>query len=63
MKVSKALLKTIAAGLVVVGGLQSCIEDINYDDHQHDESCTLNCDLEERSSDDDIWDCPPCGMG
>jgi len=63
MKVSKALLQTIAAGLVVAGSLHSCSKDDMDADHKHDENCTVDCEIEHGTPIDDIWDCPPCGMG
>jgi len=62
MKVSKALLQTIAAGLVVASSLQSCSKEDFEGDH-HEDDCTIDCEMDEDTPSHDIWDCPPCGMG
>jgi len=62
MKVSKALLQTIAAGLLVSGSLQSCSKEA-IEEYHHDENCTANCEIDHTSTDSETWDCPPCGMG
>ncbi|MEM9549410.1 MAG: hypothetical protein AAGA77_25800 [Bacteroidota bacterium] len=63
MKVSKTLLQTIAAGLVIAGSLQSCTKEDFDAEHKHDENCTVDCEIGENEANHDIWDCPPCGMG
>ncbi len=71
MKISKSLLKTIAAGLVVAGTLNSCSmhEDAVVD--LHSEDCTEKCDIKHEDqakkaneSTEHNWEnCPACGMG
>ncbi len=71
MKISKSLLKTIAAGLVVAGTLNSCgIHDDAVVD-LHGENCTEKCDINHaeqardkgETSEHNWEDCPGCGMG
>ncbi|MFK7971379.1 MAG: hypothetical protein AB8F95_13485 [Bacteroidia bacterium] len=64
MKISKTLLKTIAAGVILSGAMTSCVTDKEL--IKPETTCEADCDIDHKHNKDKnnhIDNCPACGLG